>query len=543
MPAIRRIFLSVLALSVFCLAPGPAPAKMTRPLHGQALTILHTSDVHSRLLPVNRAGQSCMDPAASGDCLGGAARMATVVAQVRRERPNDTVLLLDAGDRFQGSLFFTLFKGLAEQAVMNAAGYDAMTLGNHEFDEGTGTLGTFLGGTDFPVLACNLDPAQPALAGQVFPYAVMDMGGTPVGVIGALTPETTFLSKGAVHVGIAPVAPAVARAVAELEAQGVQVIILLSHQGITPDLALAAFLDGLDVIVSGHSHTLLSNDDPAAYGPCPMVIETPSGAPCLVVATGEWGTHLGELSVRFDEAGRPWIWSGRAVLLDASVAPDPAMDALVRGMASGMDSYMHHVVARTAGPVPGQDCRHGECAMGDVAAEALLEAGRTAGATVGLLNAGAVRAGLPQGEVTMSDLLTALPFGGDVVTTTLSGADLLEVLEHGLSRAGGETEGTGRFLQVAGARLAWNPEAQAGHRLVRAEVRGADGNWAPVDQGTSYVVATNAYMAAGGDDFQALARNAATRYHTGLTVTQAVRGYLGDHWELAVELDGRISQE
>ena len=545
MRTIRCLMALVLAA---CLAPpatlARGPAFMTRPFHGQALTILHTADVHSRLLPVDRAGQLCADPETSQDCLGGMARVAAVAAHAKRHKPWGTVLLLDAGDQFQGSLFFSLYKGLAAREAMNAAGYDAMTLGNHEFDLGTGVLGTFLGGANFPVLACNVDAASdPGLAGQIVPHVILDMGGTPVGVIGALTPETAWLSEGAATVGFEPVAQAVKRSLAELEARGVQVIILLSHQGIGPDLDLARALDGIDVIVSGHSHVVTANNDPDAFGPCPMVVATPSGAPCLVAASGEWGTRMGELTVRFDEAGRPWIWGGRSLVLDQTVTPDPAVDALVRDLALGLEPFKAQVMARNASAVSCEGCRSRECPMGDLLAEALLHAGRPAGATVGLVNAGAIRAGLPQGDVTLGDLLTALPFGGDVVTTTVSGADLLAVLEHGLSRAGGETEGTGRFLQVAGVRLTWDPEQAPGQRLTKAEVTGQDGAWSPVDVSGSYVVATNAYMAKGGDDYKVLAAHADTRYHTGVTVAQALRRYLADHWPLTVELDGRISQE
>ncbi len=549
-PALALIMILALLLFPACPAPAQGPSApppehvLDRPFYGQALTLLHTSDVHSRLLPVDRSGRLCTDPEAAHDCLGGTARVAGVAAEAKQRLPNDTVLLLDAGDVFQGSTFFSLYKGRAAARVMNAAGYDAMTLGNHEFDEGPGVLGSFLGKAGFPVLACNVDAtASPALAGQVFPWVVLDMGGTPVGVIGALTPETAWLSKGGGSAVFKPVAPAVARCVSELEARGVQVVILLSHQGITPDLALARSVDGIDVIVSGHSHVILANDGPNAFGPYPMVVDTPSGAPCLVVATGEWGTRMGRLSVRFDESGTVRSWSGRSLVLDNSVPEDPAVQAVVQELAQALEPFKATITTRTAQAVSFEGCRSRECAMGDLLAEALLQAGQSTGARVGLINAGAIRSGLPQGDVTLSDLLTALPFGGDVVTTTISGADLMAVLEHGLSRAGGETEGTGRFLQVAGVRLAWDPAREAGQRLVRAEVKDADGNWGPVDPGGRYVVATNGYMASGGDDYRVLAKRAATRYHTGVTVAQALRRYLADRWPLTVTLDCRITQE
>ncbi len=146
-----------------------------------ALTILHTNDVHAH-----------HEPGSDGN--GGAARQATVVQQIRAEVPN--VLLLDGGDRFTGTLFHQQYRGQDSVQIMNAIGYDGMTLGNHEFDDGDEVLSQFVDGVDFPVVNTNIDfSGEPLLADKIPPYAILDVNGEQVGIIGLTTPETPFLSS------------------------------------------------------------------------------------------------------------------------------------------------------------------------------------------------------------------------------------------------------------------------------------------------------------------------------------------------------------
>ncbi len=268
-------WLAAIALGVFLLTAVPAAAF--------ELTILHSNDVHGRLAPTLPFGSECT-PAhkAENKCLGGAARMANAVAAVRAE--GGPVLLLDAGDQFQGTLFYTHYKGQAAVQVMNRLGYDAMAVGNHEFDDGPETLARFAAAAHFPLLAANMDvSADPTLAGKVAPWVVLNAGGEKIGVIGLITEETPSISSTGDHIRFVPLAGALRRAVAELEAEGIDKIVALGHVGYWRNIDLARTVAGADIIVGGHSHTYLLSDDSAAAGPYPTVARSPRSETVLIV--------------------------------------------------------------------------------------------------------------------------------------------------------------------------------------------------------------------------------------------------------------------
>ena len=183
------------------------------------LTIMHTNDVHGH-----------HEPQRNGD--GGAARQATVVNQIRAEVDNH--LLLDGGDRFTGTLFHVQYRGQDSVQIMNAIGYDAMALGNHEFDDGSEVLAAFVQGLNFPALSANTDFSEdPLLAGLIEPSVVLDVGGEPVGIIGLVTPETAILAKPSEHLVFHyDLINITQDQVDKLTAEGVNKIILLTHIGV-----------------------------------------------------------------------------------------------------------------------------------------------------------------------------------------------------------------------------------------------------------------------------------------------------------------------
>ena len=195
------------------------------------LTVLHTNDVHGRVDQFDGFGTPCdAEEAAANECFGGAARIKTIVDQVRLEDGN--VVLLDGGDQFQGTLFYTQYKGAEAQEMMNALGYDAMAVGNHEFDDGPDTLGRFVDGANFPVLSANIDAsAEPTLAGKIQPSAVIEIGGETIGVVGYTTEDTAILSSPGPNVVFNNIEASVQAAVDDLTAQGINKIMAVSHAG------------------------------------------------------------------------------------------------------------------------------------------------------------------------------------------------------------------------------------------------------------------------------------------------------------------------
>jgi len=223
-----------------------------------SMTILHTNDFHSRVEPISKYDSGCSaEDNAEGKCFGGYARMVTAVAEARKRNPD--ALLVDGGDQFQGSLFYTYYKGAVAAEIMNALQYDGMTVGNHEFDDGPEVLRGFMDKVEFPVLMSNADVSkEPALANKLMKSTVIEKAGQKIGLIG-LTPENTaeLASPGKAITFSDPV-EAVRGEVAVLSEAGVNIIVVLSHSGYRTDLRVAEEVEGVDVIVGGHSNTLLS---------------------------------------------------------------------------------------------------------------------------------------------------------------------------------------------------------------------------------------------------------------------------------------------
>ncbi|MCE8471267.1 metallophosphoesterase, partial [Rhodovulum sulfidophilum] len=279
-----------------------------------ALTLLHTNDVHARLEPISKYDSDCPEEDnLAGACFGGTARLATAIAAARAE--GGPTLLLDAGDQFQGTLFYSYYKGKAVAEMVNRLGYDAMAVGNHEFDDGPEGLADFAARVTMPLLMANADlSAEPLLRDAILKSTVIEVAGERIGVIG-LTPQGNpdLASPGPDIVFTDPVGAVQAEA-DRLTAEGIDKIVLLSHSGHETDKRIAAETTGIDVIVGGHSHTLLSNTDAAAAGPYPTML----GRTAIVQAYA-YGRYLGRVDLVFDDAGGLVSAGGDPILLDASV--------------------------------------------------------------------------------------------------------------------------------------------------------------------------------------------------------------------------------
>lgn len=508
------------------------------------VTVLHTNDVHARIDQFDKRGNTCdEDELAENECFGGVARRQTVVNQVRAEGGN--VVLLDAGDQFQGTLFYNQYKGGAAQEMMNTLGYNAMAIGNHEFDDGPGTLASFIRGVNFPVLSANIDAsAEPELAGLIKPYTVLEVGGEKVGVVGYTTEDTAILSSPGPNVKFNPIEPAVQAAVDELAAQGVNKIIAVSHAGFSKDREVASAVTGLDVIVAGHTNTFLSNTDEDAEGPYPVVVNAPDGNPVLLVSDFTWGKYLGRLDVTFDAGGVVTAYSGEPILLDSSVAQDPDVQARVDALAAPLNELKSRVIGSAAVDLDGEraSCRFGECTMGNLITDAMLWQTRSEGTQIAIQNGGGIRASIAAGNVTVGDVLTVLPFGNLISTFELTGAEVVQALENGVSRAENpENEGTGRFPQVAGLRYSWNPNQPEGSRIVSVEVRNADGSYSPIDLSATYKVASNDFMRNGGDGYEVFV-TAKNPYDFGAALDEAVQAYIAANSPVSAQLEGRITR-
>ncbi|MDA7420582.1 bifunctional metallophosphatase/5'-nucleotidase [Tritonibacter multivorans] len=502
------------------------------------LTILHTNDIHSRIESINKYDSTCnAESEAEGKCFGGVARIKSAVDAKRAELAGQNVLVLDAGDPFQGSLFYTTYKGAAEAEFMEAIGYDAMAVGNHEFDDGPEGLAKFIDAVSFPVISGNLDlSSEDSLKGKVGNHVVLEVGGEKIGIISVLATDTVDTSSPGDNVVFQDEIESLKADVATLEAEGVNKIIALTHVGLPKDLDIAAAVPGIDVVVGGHSHTLLSNTNERAKGPYPTMV-----GDTAVVTAYAYSKYLGELDVTFDDAGVVSAAEGEPMLLDASVTPDAGMLARVAEMGAPIEEMKKRVVAESSDVIVGDRnvCRAEECSIGNLVADAMLDRVKDQGISIAIQNGGGLRASIDAGEVTMGEVLTVLPFQNTLSTFFVSGQTVIDALESGVSQV---EEGKGRFPQVAGLKYTFDIAVAPNEGRV-SDVLVMDGDaWVAIDPAKTYGLVSNNYVRGGGDGYK-MFRDAENAYDFGPDLADVTAEYMAKNAPYTPYTDGRITKK
>jgi 5'-nucleotidase len=555
----RRVLMPMV-LAAFVMLVSSAGARAFE------LTVVHVNDTHSHLEPC--PAKLSFDDQKTYVKLGGWDRLKTKVDAVRAKNPN--VALLHAGDAVQGTLYFTKYLGKPEMEFMNLLGFDAMVLGNHEFDKGPDVLAHFLKYAHFPVLCANLRPgAESALADEVRPYVILEFNGERVGVIGLTLEETRVISRPA-PATFADAFETAKQCVAELEGKGVNKIIALTHMGYDADKKLAASVAGIDLVVGGHSHTLLDDGKSLAAlglhsgGPYPTRVTGPDGSDVYVVTSWKWAMAVGVLRTVFDDAGHVTECGGNAVLLlsdsfqrkngtgekvelqgadrnavmDAVVkspmaevvGPDADADALLAPYKKGLESMRNEVIGRAAQSLPhirvpgvtesDQDLPQGSM-IAPIVCDSMLWKAQSVGLKpdLALQNGGGVRTGVERGPITVGTAYTLMPFGNTLMVLDLKGAQVQKALENGATRQGGA------FAYVAGARYTVDMNRPEGERVTSVDIRRGD-RWEALDSEATYRMVTISYLADGGDDYQVLKNAVGHRYDTGFVDAQVFMDYV-----------------
>ena len=545
---------------------GAAPAALALALgvataHAGDLTILHINDHHSHLKPDGRMGLK-LDGKSTRVRSGG---MPAVVAKMKElQSTNQNVIKLHGGDAVSGSLFFTLFKGEADAALMNEVCFDAFALGNHEFNEGDAGLAKFLdflnsGDCHTPVLAANIKPEVGVSAltpnsatDYIQPYTVMQMDGMKIGIVGIDIVRKTKLSSSPDETTVfLDEAETAQKTVDELKQSGIDHIILLTHYGYQNELDLAARIDGVDVIIGGDSHTLLGDFGDLglnAAGPYPTVVEGVGGNKVCVATAWQYSQIVGELDISFNDAGEVQSCSGipHVMLADsfkrknadgdrveidgaardavyAQIKADPKLsiveeDADAAALLASFNVKVEEMQSVKVGDVtenlclariPG-DKRSKICAAADTAdrgsdismlvAHAFREMAKAS--DIAIQNGGGVRTDIAKGDLTMGDAYKLLPFANTLVEMDMTGAEIKAVLEEALDYALQPDGSTGAYPYAAGLRWHVDATKPAGQRLSKMEFKGRDGtSWSALDMGKSYRLVTNNYIAAGRDGY------------------------------------------
>jgi 2',3'-cyclic-nucleotide 2'-phosphodiesterase (5'-nucleotidase family) len=452
---------------------------------------MHTNDTHANLDNV--------------------AKKMAAITDIRAVKPN--ALLVDAGDVLTGTLYFNEYKGLADLEFMNLAGYDAMTFGNHEFDLGTATLANFVKDANFPFVSANVNFSQDANLksyfsdtvtlnaqdGQIYNGMIKVVNGEKIGIFGLTTAETPTISSPGADVVFENYIQEAQKAVNSFKAQGVNKIVALSHLGYNDsavwdnDIELAKAVEGIDVIVGGHTHVKL--DAP--------ILETTGTEPTVIVQANEYNKFLGDLDVTFDDFGK--VVKNQGKLID--IANYAKSDAAVKQILDTkylpkIAELKATVVGTTATDLVGGNpaARTGETNLGNFIADGMLAKAKTinTNTVIALQNGGGVRTTIKAGNVTLENVLAVLPFGNTLAIMNLTGAEIKAALEHAVKDA---PVAHGGFLQVSGMKFTYDSTKPVGQKVVTMEVKNADNTYTAIDLTKSYYVATNVFTAKGGDNF------------------------------------------
>ena len=450
---IRSIFIAILLLA------GTARAQEILDL-----TILHYNDFHAQNTPTTVTvtgdnGERMRVPA------GGAAVLSAMIDRERAAAQH--TLLLHAGDDFQGTPISSITKGRSQFELLELIQPDAFTLGNHEFDYGADNLRALLPTVSFPVISANL--WDKSIGAPFVPrYRVLRRGGYTIGVIGLAPPdlETLTLRENVRDLDVLDPAATVRHTMSELERNfGIRFFVVLSHMGFDRDSLLAEAVEGIDVIIGGHSHSTL------------FVPKRVNGA--VIAQAGSKGRWLGRLALQVDtESGT--VLRARGELLPAlvdAVTPDPIVAAIVAELETVVDSGFGEVIGELARDW--QRGHRGESNVGNWMTDVMRDFAR---ADVAFQNSGGIRKDLPAGPITLRDIWEIAPFGNEFVMFEVTGAQLRGMLRH-------QAEVTGEFCQVSGLRYSWDYGAPEGERL-EATVGGEE-----IDHGKTYTIVTNNYVA------------------------------------------------
>ena len=499
------------------------------------LTILHTNDFHARFRPISKYDNNCSaENNAEGKCFGGSARLITAIEDARSRHEN--TVLLDGGDQFQGTLFYNLYKGKVAAEMMNKLGYDGMTVGNHEFDDGPKTLRAFMDAVNFPVLMANANvDMEPELKGKLQKSTVIERSGHKIGLIGLVTEDVVDISSPGDNIIFTDAITAAQAEVDSLTAAGVGIIILMSHSSYEIDKEIAANTTGIDVIVGGHDNAYLSNISDRAKGPYPTVVNGTQ-----IVQAYAYGKYLGELSVVFDDEGEVISATGEPITIDGSVNENSQIVARLDELEKPITDLKETLVGNVSSSLNGDRavCRVQECDMGNMITDAMRAAGMEKGYSIALANSGGIRASLDAGQVTLGEIMTILPFQNTMSTFKVTGKQLLAAIENGVSQV---EDGSGRFPQVSGMRFSFDSSKPANERVTSIEIQESNGSFSALNLYGTYGMVSNNFIRAGGDGYK-MFRSATDIYDFGPDLADVVVDYIKANPGYSGFTDNRITQ-
>jgi 2',3'-cyclic-nucleotide 2'-phosphodiesterase (5'-nucleotidase family) len=451
---------------------------------------------------------------------GGYAKLASVVRQEKVGEKHS--YFVHAGDAYSPSLLSTLDKGKSTVEMLNAVGVDYMVLGNHEWDFGPEITRERVWESNFPVLASNAIDIDGLPIDGTVRTAMINVGPFRVGIMGLITTNTKVIA----HAGsddFLPVLDTAKVLAKELKGQGAHLIVALAHLDFLEDMELVQ--SGLvDVVLSGHDHFYISWDD----------------GKTVWMDSGENSEKVGAMDVHLKSymkrGKKRFSWEADMRFVDTKNVPEDRTIALkIKKYDKFLSKELDIQIGKTNTKLDSHrnTVRTREAAIGNLIADAMRDG---VNADIGFANGGGIRAGkiyTPGTIITRRDMLLGMPFGNVVVKLKLTGAQIWEALENGVSQV---ENIAGRFPQVSGVSFTYNPKAQAGSRVVSAKIGGQ-----PLNKGRSYTVATNNYAAGGGDGYKVFKKGEVLINASGATLLAGmVMDYIKTKGSVSPKVEGRI---
>ncbi len=467
------------------------------------IRILHVNDFHGYAEPYKSYG--------APEYLGGAAWLAERVKALRSD-PKVPTLLLGAGDFIRGHRWTNMSQGKAAIDWMNLMQFDAMVVGNHEFDYGQAVLKARIAQAAFPVLGANVTGMA-----ELKPYVIKTLNGVRIAIVGIVTEDTPYFTHPDNVKGLFfdPSDKICEKYLAELKGRS-DIVVVLSHIGFGEDRRLAEKVRGIDVIVGGHSHTKVDK---------PVVI-----AGTVIVQAWEHAKALGVVDITVDEGKVRSITARLEEIRPAAGPADRESTQLIAKYAGRMDRDMNIFLGKACDDLDGQSARFEETNLGNMIADAIRESARS---DVALVNSGSIRANIKKGVVTLKDVYDVLLFDNYVVVLKLRGKEILQALEHSVSKV---ELGKGAFLQVSGLMFAYDTASPPGSRVKDIRIAGM-----PMHPEKIYTVALNDFMVAGGDGFAFLKPfSEKSLADKGLVIRDLVGDYIRNRGNVCPKTEGRI---
>ncbi|KAJ6500851.1 Metallo-dependent phosphatase-like protein [Mycena sanguinolenta] len=457
------------------------------------ISIYHVNDIHAHLDEITTSGTDCTKP--ESGCYGGYARIKAAVDAGRKTANNS--LFLNMGDEFQGTLFYSYYGGEKIAETLNQLNFDAMTLGNHEFDQGDAYLGQFLDNLTMPIVCANVDSQDKSINSTVKPYHIFPQ--YKLAVVAVTTDTIPAISNSDDTTTFADPTETIQYWVDYVYAhEDVERVIAMTHIGYDVDISMARNTRGIHLIIGGHSHTLLG-DMAGAAGPYPTIETNLDGEEVFVVTAYRYGEYLGYLDVQFDPTGKIIGLSGGPIHLTNETAQDADLEAQIKAWRVPFDAFGNEVIGNTTVLLNNNGCKLGECNFGDLICDAMLDYRAAQSAPAGcILNGGGIRVSIPVGNITRGDVITAFPFGNAVTEVLLTGRELWNIFAGaiaGVSLFNGAAVITWPQIST-GIRVTYNPTTKT---LINLEIGQGD-EMPMVDFGATYRIVTVDYVAAGGDN-------------------------------------------